>query len=247
MGAVCVDRMRLVESSEHPWVCRQPRCGTAGRAVRVWCSGCSSSRSSDRFTSTSYTASFTSGRSTSAFAEHPAPGTECGAGLTPCTLRGWPGQQPGHCNILQRMCLRHECRYVHSLHHKNTDPDPWSGLCMHPIEHLYCESTSTVSTAPTPNPPTAPSARIQQHHSSSTAPLQQEVASLPRCAAVCCRLHLHHSPAALPPGVARAILSRAASCGVPNCRCVPLTAVSVPHHVQRPARHALSGRGAFWV
>jgi len=28
-------------------------------------------------------------------------------------------------------------KYVHSLHHKNTDPEPWSGLCMHPIEHLY--------------------------------------------------------------------------------------------------------------
>ena len=53
-------------------------------------------------------------------------------------------------------------RYVHSLHHKNSkiasrcsldltapndpsqtsitiaaDPEPWSGLCMHPIEHLY--------------------------------------------------------------------------------------------------------------
>lgn len=24
-------------------------------------------------------------------------------------------------------------KYVHSLHHKNTDPEPWSGLCMHPI------------------------------------------------------------------------------------------------------------------
>jgi sterol desaturase/sphingolipid hydroxylase (fatty acid hydroxylase superfamily) len=26
---------------------------------------------------------------------------------------------------------------VHSLHHRNTDTDPFSGLCMHPIEHLY--------------------------------------------------------------------------------------------------------------
>ena len=28
-------------------------------------------------------------------------------------------------------------RYVHSLHHRNTDIDPFSGLCMHPVEHLY--------------------------------------------------------------------------------------------------------------
>jgi len=28
-------------------------------------------------------------------------------------------------------------KYVHSLHHRNTDPDPFSGICMHPVEHLY--------------------------------------------------------------------------------------------------------------
>ena len=27
-------------------------------------------------------------------------------------------------------------RAVHSLHHRNTNPAPWSGLSMHPIEHL---------------------------------------------------------------------------------------------------------------
>ena len=27
-------------------------------------------------------------------------------------------------------------RAVHSLHHKNVNPGPWSGLAMHPIEHL---------------------------------------------------------------------------------------------------------------
>lgn len=26
---------------------------------------------------------------------------------------------------------------VHSLHHRNTDPEPFSGLTMHPVEHLY--------------------------------------------------------------------------------------------------------------
>lgn len=28
-------------------------------------------------------------------------------------------------------------RYIHSLHHRNTDVEPFSGLCMHPIEHLF--------------------------------------------------------------------------------------------------------------
>lgn len=26
---------------------------------------------------------------------------------------------------------------VHSLHHRNTDVEPFSGLCMHPVEHIY--------------------------------------------------------------------------------------------------------------
>eukprot|EP00466_Bigelowiella_natans_P002817 jgi/Bigna1/130471/aug1.11_g5179 len=28
-------------------------------------------------------------------------------------------------------------RWIHSLHHRNTDIEPFAGLCMHPIEHLY--------------------------------------------------------------------------------------------------------------
>jgi len=28
-------------------------------------------------------------------------------------------------------------KYVHSLHHRNIDIEPFAGLCMHPIEHLY--------------------------------------------------------------------------------------------------------------
>lgn len=28
-------------------------------------------------------------------------------------------------------------KQVHSLHHRNTDTEPFSGLCMHPVEHLY--------------------------------------------------------------------------------------------------------------
>ena len=27
-------------------------------------------------------------------------------------------------------------RAVHSLHHKNANPGPWSGLAMHPVEHV---------------------------------------------------------------------------------------------------------------
>eukprot|EP01048_Picozoa_sp_COSAG05_P009583 COSAG05_NODE_796_length_7262_cov_8.601284_8_plen_325_part_00 len=32
-------------------------------------------------------------------------------------------------------------RFVHSLHHRNVDPEPFSGLCMHPVEHLYYLAT----------------------------------------------------------------------------------------------------------
>ena len=31
---------------------------------------------------------------------------------------------------------------VHSLHHRNTNPSPWSGLSMHPLEHLIYFSTA---------------------------------------------------------------------------------------------------------
>ena len=27
--------------------------------------------------------------------------------------------------------------YVHKLHHRNADPEPFSGICMHPVEHMY--------------------------------------------------------------------------------------------------------------
>ena len=45
---------------------------------------------------------------------------------------------------------------VHSLHHRNTDIEPFAGLCMHPVEHL-CEcaqAASSARTACTPPPPT---------------------------------------------------------------------------------------------
>lgn len=28
-------------------------------------------------------------------------------------------------------------RHVHSFHHKSYNPGPWSGLCMHPVEHFF--------------------------------------------------------------------------------------------------------------
>jgi len=35
-------------------------------------------------------------------------------------------------------------KYVHSLHHRNTDPEPFSGMTMHPVEHLYYFSNAFV-------------------------------------------------------------------------------------------------------
>ncbi|MDB5657592.1 MAG: methylsterol oxidase [Cypionkella sp.] len=32
-------------------------------------------------------------------------------------------------------------KYVHSLHHANVNPGPWSGIAMHPVEHLFYFST----------------------------------------------------------------------------------------------------------
>mmetsp|Transcript_48034 Transcript_48034/g.104476 ORF Transcript_48034/g.104476 Transcript_48034/m.104476 type:complete len:495 (-) Transcript_48034:118-1602(-) len=35
-------------------------------------------------------------------------------------------------------------RHVHSLHHKSYNPGPWSGLSMHPVEHLFYYSCATL-------------------------------------------------------------------------------------------------------
>lgn len=35
-------------------------------------------------------------------------------------------------------------RHVHSLHHKSYNPGPWSGLSMHPIEHLMYYSCTVL-------------------------------------------------------------------------------------------------------
>ena len=42
------------------------------------------------------------------------------------------------------------CADVHSLHHRNSDPEPFSGMSMHPVEHIYylsCVSLSLYITA----------------------------------------------------------------------------------------------------
>jgi len=36
-------------------------------------------------------------------------------------------------------------KYIHSLHHRNTSIEPFSGLCMHPVEHLYYVSCMILS------------------------------------------------------------------------------------------------------
>jgi sterol desaturase/sphingolipid hydroxylase (fatty acid hydroxylase superfamily) len=33
--------------------------------------------------------------------------------------------------------IRAVYKYVHSLHHRSTDPEPFSGMTMHPVEHLF--------------------------------------------------------------------------------------------------------------
>ena len=37
-------------------------------------------------------------------------------------------------------------KYIHSLHHRNADPEPFSGITMHPVEHLYYYSNAFLPT-----------------------------------------------------------------------------------------------------
>lgn len=54
------------------------------------------------------------------------------------TLVGIPAWRSVHFYFAHRF-LHYSPLYkqVHSLHHRNTDIEPFSGLCMHPVEHLY--------------------------------------------------------------------------------------------------------------
>jgi len=43
-------------------------------------------------------------------------------------------------------------RHVHSIHHKNANPTPWSGLAMHPVEHVLYMSTMLIHVVLPSNP-----------------------------------------------------------------------------------------------
>ena len=50
-----------------------------------------------------------------------------------------------HFYFVHRMIhFRFLYKYVHSVHHRNTDVEPYAGLSMHPIEHLYYYSCAPV-------------------------------------------------------------------------------------------------------
>ena len=37
-------------------------------------------------------------------------------------------------------------KHVHSLHHRSYNPGPWSGLSMHPVEHLFYYGCTVIPT-----------------------------------------------------------------------------------------------------
>lgn len=52
-----------------------------------------------------------------------------------CLIPLW---RDGHFYFAHRLLhFRPMYKFVHSLHHRNTDVEVFSGLCMHPVEHLY--------------------------------------------------------------------------------------------------------------
>eukprot|EP00933_Yihiella_yeosuensis_P039574 TRINITY_DN33639_c0_g1_i1.p1 TRINITY_DN33639_c0_g1~~TRINITY_DN33639_c0_g1_i1.p1 ORF type:complete len:491 (-),score=48.52 TRINITY_DN33639_c0_g1_i1:90-1562(-) len=52
-----------------------------------------------------------------------------------------------HFYIVHRFShIRSFYKYVHALHHRNTDPEPFSGICMHPVEHLMYYSNALIPT-----------------------------------------------------------------------------------------------------
>jgi sterol desaturase/sphingolipid hydroxylase (fatty acid hydroxylase superfamily) len=52
-----------------------------------------------------------------------------------------------HFYIAHRFChVRAVYRFVHALHHRNPDPEPFSGITMHPIEHVYYFSNALMPT-----------------------------------------------------------------------------------------------------
>lgn len=50
-----------------------------------------------------------------------------------------------HFYVIHRLIhIPRNYRVVHALHHRNTNPGPWSGLSMHPIEHVLYFSAVTI-------------------------------------------------------------------------------------------------------
>jgi sterol desaturase/sphingolipid hydroxylase (fatty acid hydroxylase superfamily) len=64
--------------------------------------------------------------------------TGWGLGYFMLALIGVPAWRSFHFYFAHRF-LHYTPLYkqVHSLHHRNTDIEPFSGLCMHPVEHMY--------------------------------------------------------------------------------------------------------------
>jgi sterol desaturase/sphingolipid hydroxylase (fatty acid hydroxylase superfamily) len=64
--------------------------------------------------------------------------TSWGLGYFMIALMGVPAWRSIHFYFAHRF-LHYTPMYkqVHSLHHRNTDIEPFSGLCMHPVEHIY--------------------------------------------------------------------------------------------------------------
>ena len=86
--------------------------------------------------------------------------TRCGSSCCCCVIPLW---REVHFYAIHRL-IHWPPLYqaVHSLHHRNTNPGPWSGLSMHPVEHLLYFSAvrdplgrarRTRSTRCTPRPP----------------------------------------------------------------------------------------------
>ena len=107
-------------------------------------------------------------------------------------------------------------KYVHCLHHRNTDIEPFAGLCMHPIEHLYYFACAAPSLYVFASPfafmwngihallsPAASHSGFEDHFQSdqfhvhatppSLLPTSAPNADSPGvCATVCGRQYLHH-------------------------------------------------------
>eukprot|EP01062_Namystynia_karyoxenos_P066348 TRINITY_DN60300_c0_g1_i1.p2 TRINITY_DN60300_c0_g1~~TRINITY_DN60300_c0_g1_i1.p2 ORF type:complete len:462 (+),score=151.72 TRINITY_DN60300_c0_g1_i1:68-1387(+) len=72
-------------------------------------------------------------------------GTPAGLAQTAALALLVPVWREVHFYVAHRMLhFRALYRYVHSLHHRNSDPEPFSGLAMHPVEHLYYFSCMAV-------------------------------------------------------------------------------------------------------